>query len=81
MQDTLEVQEWVDVLEKFPDVQVVDVVIKDEYGVRRGTDVTYQMPLWGKTKEFHQFQHTDNGMQWIDITRFVTHWKYLPKLP
>ena len=82
MQQTMDVQEWVSVKDKLPDIgKSYDVVIEDEYGKRRGVDVNYSKKTWGTGNIFTQLQHTDNGMNWIDITKYVTHWKYLPNLP
>jgi hypothetical protein len=74
---------WVSVYDDLPNKNLtVDVVIKNEYGQYRIPNAEYRLKdVWHKSERFESYQHTDDGMQWIDITKEVTHWMLPPVLP
>ena len=74
---------WISVKDGLPEGNVtVDVVIKNEYREYRIPNVEYRLAdLHNKTNRFESYQHTEDGMRWVDITSYVTHWMPIPKLP
>lgn len=74
---------WISVNELLPHKNLtIDVVIKNEYGQYRIPNAEYRLKdMWHKTERFEIYQHTDNGMQWVDVTSQVTHWMIPPVLP
>ena len=74
---------WVSVSDLLPEKNLtIDVVIKNEYGQYRIPNAEYRLKdMWHKTERFEIYQHTDDGMQWVDVTSQVTHWMVPPVLP
>jgi hypothetical protein len=74
---------WISVKDRLPHENLtVDVVIKNEYGIYRIPNAEYRLKdIWHNSERFENYQRTDEGMRWVDITINVTHWMPPPELP
>jgi hypothetical protein len=74
---------WIPCSERLPEGgATVDVIVENEFGKFRLPNVTYKLKdAWKTSDRFENYQHGDNGMEWVDITNTVTHWTTLPPLP
>lgn len=74
---------WVSVKDRLPEENTtIDVVVRNEYGVYRIPDCNYsKYASWDNGAKFKTYMHTDNGMNWVDITNQVIYWQHKPLLP
>ena len=73
---------WVSLVDKLPDYGTIDVWVSEYHHKGRMPNVEYRKrDFHNKSDRFEAYMHTDSGMQWVDITNMVTHWRPLPAPP
>ena len=73
---------WVSLVDKLPDYGTIDVWVSEYHHKGRMPNVEYRKrDFHNKSDRFEAYMHTDSGMQWVDITNMVTHWRPLPTPP